>query len=48
MKLRSTLIAAAFAILMAGGPGCPCGGDLSDNGNVPGAETFYCGYGDSD
>lgn len=46
MKLRSALVASLFAILMAGGQGCPCG-EVQGDSNVPAAETFYfCGQGD--
>jgi len=43
MKLRSALIVGIFALVLTAGKGCPCGGVISDNGGVPGAETFYCG-----
>ena len=40
MKLRSALIAGAFAVIMAGMPDCPwlC---VSETGDVP-AATFIC------
>jgi len=41
MKLRSALIAGFFAALMAGNIGCPCGGIVLGNDDVPGAETYY-------
>ena len=46
MKLRSALIATAFALLLAGQHGCPCYG--IGGGTAPGAETFYyCDVGSS-
>ena len=45
MKLRTAVIAALFAAVMAGLQQCPCGGINGGSDLVPGAETFYCGPG---
>ena len=39
MKLRTALIASAFALLIAGMGGCPCYG--IGGSSAPSAETFY-------